>query len=301
MFAREPGATVRRAAVAGSFYPSNGKELKAAVDALLTQADTAGQAGLVGVIAPHAGYIYSGPIAGNAFAPLASSTTVFERVLLIGPAHYVPVSGVAAPSSAAFATPLGNVNVDQRAIAALVEAELVGIDDRAHEPEHSLEVELPFLQRMLGLFSLIPLLAVDPPPERVAAIIDAVLDDRTFLVISTDLSHYLDDASAKQRDVATAEAIERLAFDRLGPYDACGYAALNGALYAADCRQWRIERLDLRNSGDTSGDRSRVVGYGAWALSAAPAPWRVGVSAARALPASPAPPMQARPATPRRV
>jgi MEMO1 family protein len=271
MFAREPGATVRPAAVAGSFYPSNGKELRAAVDALLTQAEKAGRLSLVGVIAPHAGYIYSGPIAGNAFAPLASSATVFERVLLIGPAHYVPVRGVAAPSSAAFATPLGNVDVDQRAIAALVEAELVSIDDRAHEPEHSLEVELPFLQRVLGHFSLIPLLVGDAPPEQVATIIDAVLDERTFLVISTDLSHYLNYASAQERDDATAKAIERLAFDRLGPYDACGYAALNGALYAARRRQWSIERLDLRNSGDTSGDRNRVVGYGAWALSAAPA------------------------------
>jgi MEMO1 family protein len=267
MSARQTGATVRQAAVAGSFYPLEAKDLKGAVDALLAQAEDVKQADLVGVIAPHAGYIYSGPVAGNAFAPVASSGTAFERVLLIGPAHYVPVSGVAAPSSTSFATPLGKVEVDRDAIASLVEAGLASFHDRAHAPEHALEVELPFLQAVLGGFTLIPLLVGDAAPEWVAAIIDAVLDERTLLVVSTDLSHYLDDASARKRDRATAETIERLRCDRLGPYDACGYAALNGALCAASSRKWEIKRLDLRNSGDTSGDRARVVGYGAWAFS----------------------------------
>jgi AmmeMemoRadiSam system protein B len=269
VFVQEPGFKVRPPAVAGSFYPHAGKDLKAAVDALLSQADRRRQSGLVGVIAPHAGYIYSGPVAASAFAPVAASGTVFGRVLLIGPAHYVPVSGVAAPSAAAFATPLGQVEVDRDAIGALLEAELVNIDDRAHAPEHALEVELPFLQAILGRFILIPLLVGDAGPERVTAIIDMVLDEGTLLVVSTDLSHYLDDAAARERDRATAETIEQLAFDRLGPYDACGFAALNGALCAAHARRWSIKRLDLRNSGDTSGDRARVVGYGAWTFSAA--------------------------------
>jgi AmmeMemoRadiSam system protein B len=269
MSARERGSTVRQAAVAGSFYPPEAGDLKAAVDALLAQSNEVGpdEPGLVGVIAPHAGYIYSGPVAGNAFAPVASSGTAFERVLLIGPAHYVPVSGVAAPSSASFATPLGTVAVDRDAIASLMEAGLASFQDRAHAPEHSLEVELPFLQAVLGGFTLVPLLVGDAAPEWVAAIVDAVLDDRTLLVVSTDLSHYLDDATARKRDSATAETIERLRCDRLGPYDACGFAALNGALCAASRRQWHIKRLDLRNSGDTSGDRASVVGYGAWAFS----------------------------------
>ena len=270
MFAQEQGSTVRMPAVAGSFYPQAGRDLKAAVDALLSQTQRVSQAGLVGVIAPHAGYIYSGPVAGNAFAPVASSGTVFERVLLIGPAHYVPVKGIAAPSSAAFATPLGTVELDRDAIAALVEARLAGIDDRAHAPEHALEVELPFLQTVLGRFTIVPLLVGEVAPERVATIIDAVLDERTLLVVSTDLSHYLDYTSAQARDLATAESIERFVFDRLGPSDACGFAALNGALSAASGRRWSIERLDLRNSSDTSGDRGSVVGYGAWAFSAAP-------------------------------
>jgi AmmeMemoRadiSam system protein B len=270
MFAQDQGSIVRQPAVAGSFYPRAGGDLKAAVDALLLQSKRLSQPGLVGVIAPHAGYIYSGPVAGNAFSPVASSGTVFERVLLIGPAHYVPVKGIAAPSSAAFATPLGEVELDRDAIAALVEAKLAGIDDRAHAPEHALEVELPFLQTVLKRFTLIPLLVGGAEPDQVAAVIDAVLDERTLLVVSTDLSHYLDYTSAQTRDLTTAENIERFAFDRLGPYDACGFAALNGALRAAKDRRWRIERLDLRNSGDTSGDRGSVVGYGAWALSAAP-------------------------------
>ena len=270
MFAREPSLTVRPPAVAGSFYPRGPKELKATVDALLSQAKPSREAGLLGIIAPHAGYMYSGPVAASAFAPVAASGSVFERVLLIGPPHYVPVSGVAAPSSAAFATPLGEIEIDQDAIAALVEAGLVTIDDRAHAPEHSLEVELPFLQAALGGFTLIPLLVGDASPEHVAALIGAMQDERTLLVVSTDLSHYLDDTTARACDLATAEAIERLDFAKLGPQDACGFAALNGALCRAQDRGWTIKRLDLRNSGDMSGDRSRVVGYGAWALSAAP-------------------------------
>jgi AmmeMemoRadiSam system protein B len=268
MFTREPGSATRRPAVAGSFYPRESKDLRTAVDALLSQAERLHQPGLAGVIAPHAGYIYSGPVAAKAFATVAARGAAFSRVLLLGPAHYVPVGGVAAPSSTAFATPLGEIPIDRDAIALLIEAGLVGIDDSAHAPEHSLEVELPFLQTALGQFTLIPLLVGDAEPTQVAAVIDAVLDERTLLVVSTDLSHYLGYAAAQERDRATAETIERLAFDRLGPYDACGFAALNGALCAASGRQWRIRRLDLRNSGDTRGDRSSVVGYGAWTFSA---------------------------------
>lgn len=269
MTAREPGAGIRPPAVAGSFYPAGQKQLKAEVQALLAGAELSPKAGLAGVVAPHAGYMYSGPVAANAFAPLTALSEPFGRVLLLGPPHYVPVSGGAASSAAAFATPLGEVPVDRDAIAALVDAGLVTIDDRAHAPEHALEVELPFLQAVLGRFTLIPLLVGDASPEDVAAIVEAVLDERTLLVVSTDLSHYLDYKSAQSRDRATAETIERLEFDRLGPYDACGYAALNGALCAARAKGWRIEHLDLRNSGDTSGDRTRVVGYGAWTLTAA--------------------------------
>jgi AmmeMemoRadiSam system protein B len=182
----------------------------------------------------------------------------------------VPVQGIAAPSSDSFATPLGEIEVDTDAIAALRDAELVSLDDRAHAPEHSLEVELPFLQHTLGRFKLTPLLVGNASAEEAAAVISAVLDEQTLLVVSTDLSHCLDDQSARARDRASAEAIERFDFTQLSPYEACGYAALNGALCAGHQEGWQIERLDLRNSGETSGDRGRVVGYGAWALSKQP-------------------------------
>lgn len=267
MVAQEPTSRIRPPAVAGSFYPHGQAELAATVEALMSRASKSGESGLVGVIAPHAGYMYSGLVAASAFARLGPQVRVFERVLLIGPPHYVPVHGIAAPSSQTFTTPLGEIELDRAAIAALLDAGLVNVDDEAHAPEHSLEVELPFLQHALGHFGLIPLLVGDATPEQVASVISAVLDARSLLVVSTDLSHYLDYASARGRDLATAEAIERLDFTRLGAEDACGFAALNGALCAADRQRWRIQRIDLRSSGDTGGDFSRVVGYGAWALS----------------------------------
>jgi len=270
MFGRQPRLNVRPPAVAGSFYPLGSKDLTAAVDALLSQARPCRKADLLGIVAPHAGYMYSGPIAASAFAEVAASGKRFERVLLIGPPHYALVSGVAAPSVTAFATPLGEVEVDRDAIATLLDAGLVTLDDRAHGPEHSLEVELPLLQRVLRRFALVPLLIGNALPQNVASAIGTVLDEHTLIVVSTDLSHYLDDASARARDLASAQAIERLDFVRLGPQDACGFAALNGALCAGKSRDWKIARLDLRNSGDTSGNRSRVVGYGAWSFSAAP-------------------------------
>ena len=268
MIAREPSLSIRNPAVAGSFYPHGPGELADTVEALLSQCPKRGGSGLVGVVAPHAGYIYSGPVAASAFAELAVAKDAFERVLLIGPAHYIPVRGIAAPSARSFAMPLGEIAIDTDTIATLLDAGLINIDDRAHAPEHALEVELPFLQQALGRFALIPLLVGDASPEEVAAIIGTVLDERTLLVVSTDLSHYLDYASAQVRDRASAEAIERLDYARLGPEDACGFAALNGALCAARQKGWQINRLDLRNSGDTAGDRNRVVGYGAWAFSA---------------------------------
>jgi AmmeMemoRadiSam system protein B len=266
MFAREPGAGTRPPAVAGSFYPREPGELQSTVGTLLGTAKPSGKGELLGVIAPHAGYMYSGPIAANAFATVAAANRSFTRVLLIGPAHYVPLRGIVASSADRFATPLGEIPIDLEAVASLVDTGLIGIDDRAHAPEHSLEVELPFLQVVLQHFALVPLLVGDASPREVAAVIGAVMDATTLLVVSTDLSHYLHDAEAKARDLTSALTIERLDDSHLGPHDACGYAALNGALRAAKQTKWRIARLDLRNSGDINGDRRRVVGYGAWAF-----------------------------------
>jgi MEMO1 family protein len=269
LFARRHSGEVRPPAVAGSFYPGRASELKTYVERLLSQAKAESSGHLVGLVAPHAGYMYSGSVAAKSFACIVPRAKAFTRVLLIGPPHYVPVRCVAAPSAQAFATPLGEVPVYGEAIHSLHEAGLVSIDDEPHAPEHSLEVELPFLQATLSDFSIVPLLVGSVQPQQVAEIIDAVIDERTLLVVSTDLSHYLDDAAAHARDQATARAVESLDSGRLGPQDACGFSALNGALCAAREGGWKIERLALSNSSATSGDFDRVVGYGAWALTAA--------------------------------
>jgi MEMO1 family protein len=268
MFAKRQSA-VRRPAVAGAFYPRGAEELKSTVEALLSQTTKRELSGLCGVVAPHAGYVYSGPIAGETFSLLARSSDGPNRILLIGPPHYVPVRGIVAPSSSAFTTPLGDVAIDVGAVESLRDAGLVTIDDAPHAPEHALEVELPFLQSVLEDFTIVPLLVGAVSPEHVARVIEAVLGKRrTLLVVSTDLSHYLDYATAERHDLATAGAIERLDYTTLGPNDACGFSALNGALCAASRCGWTVRRLDLRNSGDTSGEKWRVVGYGAWAFTA---------------------------------
>ncbi len=263
---------VRRSAVAGAFYPRGAQELESTVEALLSQAKERKLGGLCGIVAPHAGYLYSGLIAGEAFSLLAGSSDAPNRILVIGPPHYVPVRGIVAPSSSAFATPLGDVVVDVGAVESLRDAGLVTIDDTPHAPEHALEVELPFLQRVLEDFAIVPLLVGAASPEQVARVIETVLGKRTLLVVSTDLSHYLDYATAERRDLATAGTIERLDYTTLGPNDACGFSALNGALCAASKHGWTVTRLDLRNSGDTSGEKWRVVGYGAWAFTAVEPP-----------------------------
>jgi AmmeMemoRadiSam system protein B len=163
---------------------------------------------------------------------------------------------------------LGDVAVDVGAVEALRDAGLVTIDDIPHAPEHALEVELPFLQCMLEDFTIVPLLVDEVSPEQLALVIETLLGKRTLLVVSTDLSHYLDYAAAERRDLATAGTIERLDCTTLGPDDACGFSALNGALCAASRCSWTVTRLDLRNSGDTSGEKRWVVGYGAWAFTA---------------------------------
>jgi MEMO1 family protein len=259
---------VRRPAVAGTFYPRGAQELRSTVEALLSQMMERKIGGVCRVVAPHAGYVYSGLIAGEAFSLLDRSGDGPNRILLIGPPHYVPVRGIVAPSSRAFTTPLGDVAIDVGAVESLRDAGLVTIDDAPHAPEHALEVELPFLQSVLEDFTIVPLLVDTVSQEQVARVIETVLGKRTLLVVSTDLSHYLDYATAERYDLVTAGTIERLDYTTLGPNDACGFSALNGALCAASRCGWTVTRLDLRNSGDTSGEKQRVVGYGAWAFTA---------------------------------
>ena len=217
------------------------------------------------IVVPHAGYVYSGPIAGSAYSLLDPS--VVERVVLLGPAHRVWVGGVAASTADVFATPLGAVRVDVGARDALVAAGLVGLSDDAHAPEHSLEVQLPFLQVVLGDVPVLPLVVGDAAPSLVADVLDAVWGDaETLVVISTDLSHYHDHATAQDLDRATAAAIVARDESRIGPYAACGAAPLRGLLVAAQRHDLGVSLLDLRTSADTAGDPDRVVGYGSFAL-----------------------------------
>ena len=257
---------IRPAAMAGSFYPGEPTALAAEVASYL--ADTRGAAAKPpkAIIAPHAGYMYSGAIAGSIYARLAPLAGRIGRVVLAGPAHRVYVAGAAVPSAEAFASPLGEVALDLAALEKLRALPFVEVSDAAHAREHSLEVHLPFLQSVLGSFNLVPLLVGDASPGEMALAFDAVWGGpETLVVVSSDLSHYLPYDSARGRDRDTARAIVELQAT-LAPDEACGAAPINGLLRAARQRGMSAELVDLRNSGDTAGDRSRVVGYGAFAF-----------------------------------
>lgn len=255
----------RAPAVAGSFYPRSARMLSRTVGGLLTAAETRERTCCRGIIAPHAGYTYSGAVAAQAFASLRRSHS-FKRAIVIGPAHYIPFRGIAAPSAAAFATPIGEVAVATAAIGTLERERLVAIDDVPHTPEHAIEVELPFLQAVFPHLPIVPLLCGATSPQAVAAAIGRTWTDDTLLVVSTDLSHFEDYSTAREHDAQTAAAIEAFDQEAIGPLEACGHLALRGALMEAARRGLDVVRLALRNSGDVTGDRASVVGYGAWAF-----------------------------------
>jgi AmmeMemoRadiSam system protein B len=260
---------VRPAAVAGFFYPGNRAELSAVLDACLAAAEAPrpGEPAPKALIVPHAGYVYSGPVAASAFARLAPLAGTIRRVVLLGPAHRHYLRGLAAPRAEGFATPLGVVPVDRAAIDALRDLPQVTVSDEPHFGEHSLEVQLPFLQRVLRGFALVPLVVGEASPEEVEQVIERSWGGpETLLVVSSDLSHYHDYAAAQRLDRAACAAIEALDPDRLGPDAACGDIPVRGLLRAARTHGLAARTLDLRSSGDTGGDRARVVGYGAWAF-----------------------------------
>jgi len=255
---------VRQPAVAGLFYPADPRELRETVRRALAAAEPEGPAPKA-LIAPHAGYVYSGEVAASAYARLAPVRDRIRRVVLVGPSHRVGFHGLAASSAEAFATPLGLVSLDREAIDSLLALPQVKILDRAHAAEHSLEVHLPFLQVILESFRLVPLAAGDASAEEVAEVLDAVWGGpETLIVVSSDLSHYLDYHAARRIDEATCRAIERLRWEEIGEDQACGRVGVNGLLEAARRRGLRTRTVDLRNSGDTAGSRDEVVGYGAW-------------------------------------
>lgn len=261
--------TVRRAAVAGMFYPSNATELEQTLTDLLAHPE-----GVTltrppkALIVPHAGYVYSGPIAASAYAQLASLRGRIRRVVLLGPAHYAFVRGLALPEAELFRTPLGEVPLDLKGMRHLESMPQVVRSADAHHKEHSLEVQLPFLQHVLGTFELLPLAVGAASAEEVADVLDAAWGgDETLIVISSDLSHFLPDKLARQMDQATVAEIVALN-PHIESERACGATPINGLLLAAQRHGLRAVTLDVRNSSQTAGDPDRVVGYAAFAFEA---------------------------------
>jgi AmmeMemoRadiSam system protein B len=262
---------VRRPAVAGAFYPGPADELEAAVRGYLAAAAVAeapvSKAPKVpkAIIVPHAGYIYSGPVAASAYARLAPARDRITRVLLLGPCHRLPVDGLALSGAEAFATPLGDVPIDRQAVDQISKMPQVRVFDAAHMDEHSLEVHLPFLQVVLADFSLVPLVVGRTSAKDVADVLEKLWGaEETLIVVSSDLSHYLPYDEARKMDTMTSKAIEALDWEAIGETQACGRMPVRGLLFEARRRRMTVSTVDLRNSGDTAGPRDQVVGYGAW-------------------------------------
>jgi MEMO1 family protein len=267
---------IRAPAVAGLFYPRDPQKLRAALNDCSARGvspnahpgtgPTASTSMPKALIAPHAGYVYSGPIAGSAYRALREVAHRIRRVVLIGPSHFVGFSGLAVSPAAAFETPLGSVPIDDTLRAEILRLPHVVAEDRPHAREHSLEVHLPFLQMLLGEFRVLPIATGEATAREVATALDPVWgDEETLIVVSSDLSHYLHYDAARRVDAATAQAILARSTELDGE-QACGCVGINGLMQVALERGLEVRLLDLRNSGDTSTERSRVVGYGAFVL-----------------------------------
>jgi len=265
---------LRPAAVAGRFYPADPVTLAALVDALLGAVRPLGRRPLA-LIAPHAGYRFSGAVAAAAYAQLAGCRDDVARVVVLGPAHMVPLTGMAVPGMDAFATPLGPVPVDRDARRAALDVAGVAVADRPHADEHAIETQLPFLLRAIGRpVPVLPVLVGAASTEAVAGLLSALISGpETVAVVSTDLSHYLDQTEAVHRDRRTAAAIVARTPEALRPGDACGFRPLCGLLrYAAD-RDLSVEQLLLATSMKAGADPTRVVGYGAFLLTGSDQPY----------------------------
>lgn len=271
-------AGTRHPAVAGMFYPHGESALRFQVETFLDQARQREEKAWrfsdgvpresrrpKAIIAPHAGYVYSGPVAASAYLELAPLAGSVQRVVLLGPAHRYPFRGLAASSAEAFETPLGPVPVDQEGVRIALEQPQVDLLDAAHEGEHSLEVHLPFLQVVLGTFALVPLVVGEASPEEVSEVLKALWGGpETVVVVSSDLSHYLPYSEAIALDALTAEAVLELRPEEIGRDQACGRRPMAGLLLRAREEGLSAACVDLRNSGDTAGPRDQVVGYGSF-------------------------------------
>jgi len=266
-------ARVRLPAAAGRFYPAEAEALRREVAEHLHRAGAVVEPAPKAVIAPHAGYLYSGPVAGCAFAPGKLWSDRVRRVVVVGPSHFESFDGLAVSMAEAFATPLGEMAIDRAAVEKLVRLRLVRVHEPAHQADHALEVELPFLQTLLPEATLVPILTGQSNGEQVGEVLNLLWGgEETVIVISSDLSHYLDYDRAREVDAETRAAVEALDPAPVDAYHACGHLPIQGLLQAARVRGLRPVTMDLRNSGDTSGRRDRVVGYGAWVFEPMPNP-----------------------------
>ena len=269
----------RPPAVAGTFYPDQAASLRATVQDLLSQASSPRQSSEGGtgtgaakcpkaLIAPHAGYIYSGPVAASAYVRLSPFREDIRRVVLLGPAHRYPLRGLAASGAGAFETPLGPVPVDGEALQEVLALKQVHLLDQAHEGEHSLEVHLPFLQVVLDDFQLVPLVVGEALPEEISQVLEVLWGGpETLIVVSSDLSHFLSYSEARELDAYTARAVQDLRPHEIGYEQACGRLPMAGLILRALEDGLSVECVDLRSSGDTAGPRDRVVGYGSFLFS----------------------------------
>ncbi|HKJ77675.1 MAG TPA: AmmeMemoRadiSam system protein B [Gammaproteobacteria bacterium] len=261
-------SNIRMPAVAGMFYPDDRRELQGMIrDYLEAVPAASGTEPPKAIIAPHAGYPYSGPVAASVYRRLRPLARTVTRVVLLGPSHRVGFYGLAASGADSFRTPLGDVPVDKEAVAEACRLRQVQVLDQAHQMEHSLEVQLPFLQELLESFRLVPLVVGDASPEEVGEVLELLWGGpETLIVISSDLSHYHDYDTARGMDRATSDAIETLRPEAIGYDNACGRNPVNGLLHVAGKHHLKGETIDLRSSGDTAGPRDAVVGYGAYAF-----------------------------------
>ena len=256
----------RQPAVAGTFYPANSQQLQQMVDRLLDDAKTQASAPKV-IIAPHAGLVYSGAIAASAYARLVQARKTITQVVLIGPSHRVGFNGLAISRAESYSTPLGEIAVDTAAVKSIARLAFVEFVEQAHLYEHCLEVQLPFLQTILDSFTIVPIVAGDATPEQVSTVLKLLWNGpETLIVISSDLSHYHDYKTAQNIDRETSENIEKLQYEALDYESACGRIPISGLLALAREQSLSVKTIDLRNSGDTAGDKDRVVGYGAYII-----------------------------------
>lgn len=264
----EPGTTqhIRQPAVAGYFYPQDPRELHDMVDSYLHREKSADEIPKA-IVVPHAGYIYSGAIAGQAYSRFLNAAERIRTVVLLGPAHRVYLEGMALSEAEQFQTPLGRIQIDSVFRDSLLDRVEVVEMESAHEKEHSLEVHLPFLQLLFNDFSLLPIVVGQIDAATVSEILESIWGgDETLIIISSDLSHFHPYDIARKIDDETAMAIQSYNMEKIGPEQACGCMPLNGMLHLAKKKAMRIVNYELKNSGDTAGDKSRVVGYGAWGL-----------------------------------